>query len=84
MKRTSIYNYFSQLPDPHIHRNKRHNLTDIIVLSVLAVLCGAESYDSNLEFGKARIDFLKQVLKLPNGIPSHDVINRVISLIKPD
>jgi predicted transposase YbfD/YdcC len=84
MIRTSIYNYFSQIPDPRIHRNKKHNLTDIIVLSVLAVLCGAESYDSIVEFGKARIDFLKQVLKLPNGIPSHDTVNRVISLIKPD
>jgi predicted transposase YbfD/YdcC len=84
MIRTSIYNYFSQIPDPRIHRNKKHNLTDIIVLSILAVLCGAESYDSIVEFGKARIDFLKQVLKLPNGIPSHDTVNRVISLIKPD
>lgn len=84
MIRTSIYNYFSQVADPRIHRNKKHNLTDILVLSVLAVLCGAESYDSIVEFGKARFEFLKQVLLLPNGIPSHDTVNRVISLIKPD
>lgn len=84
MIRTSIYDYFSKIPDPRINRNKKHNLTDIIVLSVLAVLCGAESYDSIEEFGKARIDFLKKVLYLPNGIPSHDTINRVFSLIKQD
>lgn len=82
MIRTNIYDYFSKIPDPRINRNKKHNLTDIIVLSILAVLCGAESYDSIEEFGKARIGFLKTVLYLPNGIPSHDTINRVFSLIK--
>jgi len=84
MIRTSIYDHFSQIPDPRLNRNKKHNLTDIIILSILAVLCGAESYDSIEEFGKARIDFLKQILQLPNGIPSHDTINRVTSMIKPD
>jgi predicted transposase YbfD/YdcC len=84
MTRTKLYDYFSQLPDPRLNRNKKHILADIIVLSILAVLCGAESYDSIEEFGKARIDFLKKVLYLPNGIPSHDTINRVISMLKPD
>lgn len=84
MERTSIYDYFSQLPDPRPGKNKRHKFTDIIVLSVLAVICGAESYDSIEEFGKARISFLKHVLQLPHGIPSHDTINRVISMLKPE
>jgi hypothetical protein len=72
------------LPDPRLNRNKKHNLTDIIVLSILAVICGAGSWDSIEEFGKARIDFLKKVLSLPNGIPSHDTINRLFSMLKPD
>lgn len=84
MIQTSIYDHFSQIPDPRLNRNKKHKLTDIIVLSILAVLCGAESYDSIEEFGKSRVDFLKQILQLPNGIPSHDTINRVISMIQPD
>jgi len=84
MMKTSLYDLFSQLPDPRLNRNKKHNLTDIIVLSILAVICGAESWDSIEEFGKARLDFLKKVLFLPNGIPSHDTINRVFSMLKPD
>lgn len=84
MTRTNLYDHFSQLSDPRLNRNKKHNLTDIIVLSILAVICGAESWDSIEEFGKARIDFLKKVLYLPNGIPSHDTINRVFSMLKPD
>lgn len=58
MERTSLYDYFSQLPDPRPGRNKKHKFADIIVLSVLAVLCGAVSYDSIEEFGKARAGFL--------------------------
>jgi hypothetical protein len=42
------------------------------------------SWDSIEEFGKARIDFLKKILPLPKGIPSHDTINRVFSMLKPD
>jgi len=80
---TSLHDYFSQLPDPRIHRNKKHLLTDIIVLSIIAVLCGAESWNSIELFGKSKQDFLSKILKLPNGIPSHDTINRVFSLINP-
>lgn len=78
---TSLHKYFSKLPDPRIHRNKKHLLIDIVILSVIAVICGAESWDSIEIFGKSKKEFLKKILKLPNGIPSHDTINRVFSLI---
>ena len=81
--KTSLHDYFSQLPDPRIHRNKKHLLIDIIVLSVIAVLCGAESWNSIEMFGNSKKEFLTKILKLPHGIPSHDTINRVFSLINP-
>jgi predicted transposase YbfD/YdcC len=84
MIRSSLFDYFAKLSDPRLNRNKKHNLANIIVLSILAVICGAESWDSIEEFGKSRIDFLKKILYLPNGIPSHDTINRVFSMLKPD
>lgn len=79
--KTSLHGYFSSLPDPRIHRNKKHLLIDILILSIIAVICGAESWDSIEMFGKSKEDFLKKILKLQNGIPSHDTINRVFSLI---
>jgi predicted transposase YbfD/YdcC len=82
--KTSLHHYFGQLPDPRIQRNKKHLLIDIIVLSIIAVICGAESWDSIEMFGKSKKDFLSNILKLPNGIPSHDTINRVFSLIRAD
>ena len=78
---TSLHQTFSKLHDPRINRKKRHLLLDIIILSILAVLCGAESYDSIELFGETNYAFLKQILRLPNGIPSHDTINRVFSIL---
>lgn len=80
---TSLHRYFSGLNDPRIKRNKKHVLSDIVVLTIIAVICGAESWDSVELFGKTKIDFLKTFLKLPNGIPSHDTINRVFSMLNP-
>lgn len=76
-----LQDIFSQIPDPRIDRGKLHLLDDILVLTLLAVLCGAESYESIELFGKSKKDFLKQLLPLPNGIPSHDTIERVFKRI---
>lgn len=80
---TSLHSHFSDLSDPRIKRNKKHLLSDIIILTIVAVICGAESWDSIELFGKTKIDFLKTFLKLPNGIPSHDTINRVFTMLNP-
>lgn len=73
----NIKEIFSQIRDPRIERGKLHLLDDIFGLSLLAVICGAESWESIEVFGKSKEDFLKQILELPNGIPSHDTIERV-------
>ena len=54
---TNLHEAFKSLKDTRIHRNKKHSLLDIIILSILAVLCGAESYDSIALFGRENIDF---------------------------
>jgi len=81
--KTSLHQHFDNLADPRIKRNKKHLFTDIIILTILGVICGAESWDSIELFGKTKEDFFKPFLKLPNGIPSHDTINRVFSMLNP-
>jgi predicted transposase YbfD/YdcC len=78
---TSLHRTFGKLYDPRISRKKRHLLIDIVILSVLAVLSGAESWDAIELFGRENLPFLKRFLRLPNGIPSHDTINRVFGVI---
>ena len=87
MKETALKNiekHFGQIHDPRIERSKRHKLIDIIVISILAVICGAEGWVDIENFGKSKIDWLKSFLELPNGIPSHDTFGRVFSLIDPE
>lgn len=78
-----LFANFENLTDPRIERNKEHKLFDIIVIALLTVLCGGETWDSMEEFGNAKYDFFKQFCELENGIPSHDTFNRVFSALEP-
>jgi len=56
MEESTFTIIFSSLKDPRIDRTKLHNLLDIILLSICAVLCGAETWIDIAEFGQARQD----------------------------
>jgi len=77
----SIRVHFSKLEDPRLDRQKLHQLMDIIVIAICAVICGAENWVDIANFGKARQEWFKKLLELPNGIPSHDTFGRVFSLL---
>jgi predicted transposase YbfD/YdcC len=83
-KPTSVLlDHFATLPDPRVARHRWHKLSDILVIAVCAVLCGAESYPAIEDFGQEREEWLRQFLELPEGIPSHDTFNRVLRLLDP-
>ncbi len=60
-----------------------HRLLDIILLAICAVLCRAETWEEIELFGDSKAEWLKQWLELPNGIPSHDTIERVFNKLDP-
>ena len=74
---------FSTLKDPRIERNKSHQLIDIIVLSISAIASGADGWEAIEDFGKTKLDWLRQFVPLKNGIPSHDCIAYVLSRLSP-
>jgi hypothetical protein len=71
----------AQIPDPRIDRCKKHNLVDILLLYIIAVLCGVENVEDIVFFGETREDWLRKYLALPNGIPSADTILPVLGRI---
>lgn len=78
----SIESHFSDLPDPRTDRHRiRHQLTDMVVIAISAVICGADSWVTVESFGHAKFKWLSGLLKLPNGIPSHDTFSRVFGLL---
>jgi len=76
--------YFSAIPDPRIERCKRHQLIDILFLSISAVLCGAQGWEDIEDFGHARLVWLQRFFSFENGIPKHDTIARVLSRLDPE
>lgn len=74
---------FSIIKDFRVTGRCAHKLIDIVMLSICAVICGADSWTDIEDFGNSRIEWLKKFLELPNGIPSHDTIGRIFSLINP-
>ena len=79
-ERQSILDYFAELPDPRRdNENKRHQLIDIIAISILATICGAEHFTEMEDYGHANLDFLRTFLELPNGSPSHDTFGYVFA-----
>ena len=77
----NLIDIFGQVDDPRSHINQLHNLIDILLIGIVSVICGAETWKQMVEFAQSKEDFLRKFLKLPNGIPSEDTINRVFSTI---
>lgn len=72
---------FQELPDPRVAGRCDHKLIDIIVITVCAVIAGAESWVDVESFGQAKHEWLKTFLKLPHGIPSHDTFGRFFAVL---
>ena len=70
---------FSQVDDPRRDLGKEHDLNDILLIGIISVICGADTWNEMEQYGLEKEDFLKTFLKLDNGIPSHDTFNRVFS-----
>lgn len=72
---------FRPLPDPRVPGRCQHSLLDILAITLLAVMCGADDWPDIEVFAKKRHTWLKSFLTLPNGIPSHDTFRRVFGLL---
>jgi predicted transposase YbfD/YdcC len=79
---TSIEECFGELPDPRVKGRCDHKLIDMMVMTICAVICGADSWTGVETFGKAKRKWLEQYLEMPNGIPSHDTFGRVFSSLE--
>jgi predicted transposase YbfD/YdcC len=74
---------FAEVPDSRVVGRTAHDLLDIMVLSLCAVMSGAAGWDDIEDWGREREGWLRQYLPLRNGIPGHDTIRRVFEAILP-
>lgn len=69
--------------DPRQQCKVKHSIKDIVGIVLFATLANANEWTEIILFAEENEDFLKQYLDLPNGIPSHDTLSRVMGIIDP-
>ena len=77
-----LVRFFQSMPDPR-GKNKLHLLTDLIIIAICAVICGADGWVQVEQFARAKRKFFVTFLQLPHGIPSHDTFGRVFARLNP-
>ena len=78
-----LHTLFTEVDDPRVVSRCRHKLSDILFIALSTLICNGEDFEDMVEFAHQRYDWLRELLELPNGIPSHDTFNRVLQMIDP-
>ena len=78
-----LLKYLEEVEDLRQQAKIKHKMSDIIMLVFMANLANANEWIEIEIFAKEHEDFLRRYLELPNGIPSHDTIQRVFAIICP-
>lgn len=73
---------FDELNDPRAD-NARHDLFEVLMIALCAVLCGGERCTDMAEFAEQKEVFLRRFLRLRHGPPSHDTFSRVFRALDP-
>lgn len=78
--------YFESITDPRQPWKVEHNLLEILVMTICAVISGCEYWEDIVDFCKVKKGWFQERLGLAlvNGIASHDTFQRIFQLIKPE
>lgn len=75
---------FGQMTDPRINRHKLYPLNEILFVLFCGSICGAESWRDFVNFGKEKLDFLREFFPFAAGIPCKNTYARVSAAINPN
>jgi predicted transposase YbfD/YdcC len=75
---------FADLEDPRPKGSRRHDLLEVLMIALCAVLSGGQTAVDMAVFAEAKQEFLGRFLRLTNGVPSHDTFSRLLRQIDPD
>lgn len=80
-----IEKYFKDLTDPRRTEkgNLLHKLSDIVLLTISAAICGADEWTGIESFGESQEQWLRTVGDFSNGIPSGNTIRRLFAALDP-
>ena len=73
--------YFKDLPDPRQSSKVIYPLDEVLLLCLLAVLGGAESFVDIARFGEKKIGLLRRFRPFRDGTPSHDHLGDIFATL---
>jgi predicted transposase YbfD/YdcC len=76
--------HFVGLPDPRQLSKVIYPLDEILLLSLLAVVAGAETFTAIAQFGKTKLALLRRFRPFANGTPDHDRLGEVFAALDPE
>lgn len=77
----NLFEHFEILEDPRDIRGKRHELINILIMTIYGILCGYTDFTNMADFLSLNEEYFTNLLNLEYGIPSHDCFSRVFSII---
>ena len=80
---STIEEHFSAVTDERQQYKVKYPLLDILLITLVGVICGADGWEAIEEVGKNKLKLLKKYGYFHYGIPVHDTIARIISAIEP-
>lgn len=78
----SIKKHFADLTDPR-RREVTYPLINVVVISVCAVICGADDFVAIAKWAETKEKWLAKFLDMSAGVPSHDRFNAILAALKP-
>ncbi len=74
---------FSELPEPREPKKTAYPLIEVVFLTICSVISGLDHPTEMADLGSHILPWLRKYLPSANGIPAHDTVGRVFSLIDP-
>ena len=74
-----VQRHFEHVTDPRADRGCNHDLLEMVFVALTAAICGANGWADVERFAKAKLDWFRQYIELPHGVPSHDTFGRVFA-----
>jgi len=78
---TAFLRHFETMPDPRQRGKVAYPLNEILLLSLLAVIAGAECFTEIARFGQSKLALLRRFLPFENGTPAHDHLGDIFATL---
>ena len=81
LETTVFLSYFKDMPDRRQQGKVDYPLAEILLLCLLAVLAGADTFTDIARFGEKEIELLRRFRPFKNGTPSHDNLGDIFATL---